>query len=140
MVRQALNAMKDGLRDMENLMANLKVDQTRLIKAEENKPKSKKIDIPATNPFSSFLGNFFAESKSTYDVIVARFKQAEVDYDFVVSLYGEDSKVMFPDEFFGIFWSFTTGFVNARKENEEAITKEKDAVKRETEKKVPSHI
>jgi len=139
-IRQALVAMRDGLRDMENLLKELAAGHEKALESAAKKEKAKKTGpaataLPEKNSFVEAMGTFYAESHAIYEKNNADFKKAEQDYELVVTLYGEDPKTMFPEEFFGIFWKFSSGFVNARTENSEAIAKEKENEKREVEKK-----
>lgn len=122
-------AIKDGLRDMENLMNLLKIEHSKLL---EKKQKTK---LPAQNPFVESMETFFTESKTIHEALVDRFKKSEDNYNAVVTLYGEDPKIMFPEEFFGIFWAFGNGYAISKVENEEALAKEREAEKRDAEKK-----
>lgn len=132
--------MRDGLRDLQNLIENLSVDHAKAVEAAAKKEKAKKMQnegtIPEKNAFVEAMGPFYTESQAIYEANNANFKKAELDYEYVVSIYGEDPKTMFPDEFFGIFFKFTSGFNVAKTENADAIAKEKESEKRETEKKV----
>ena len=85
--------------------------------------------------FKEVMKKFQSSAAAAYEKLDSRFKRAEESYEKAVTLYGEDVKTMAPDEFFGIFWTFYTGFTTAKTENETAIQKEEELRKREAEKK-----
>ena len=125
-IRQALTLIRDGLREIKSLLENLEQDSAKSAEKKKGNAKS----------FLTTIGAFYSESFTSYEKIDAQFKKADQDYDLVVNLYGEDPKIMFPDEFFGIISQFSNGLLNAKIENETAIAKEKELEKRAAAEKV----
>jgi hypothetical protein len=62
-------------------------------------------------------------------------KESEADFESLVMLYGEDPKMTTPEDFFGIFASFRSAFMNAQLENEMAAAKAIEQEKKEAEKR-----
>lgn len=86
--------------------------------------------------FRGVLGQFYEEANSVYKSLNERFQATEKKYETAVVLYGEDPKTTTPEEFFGIFWQFIQGFMQAKADNEMAIRKALEAEKKEKEKRV----
>ncbi|KAJ3223051.1 Dishevelled associated activator of morphogenesis 2 [Clydaea vesicula] len=142
-IRSSLTLIRDGLKGIKTLLSNLEEDHTKAEQVLAKKDIKKgalgithEPTIPKKTVFVEVISNFFEEASKVYDEYDKLFKKAESEYEQTVLLYGEDPKVMFPDEFFGIFSKFCSSFVGARTENEMAIAKEKETEKREAEKKV----
>ena len=65
----------------------------------------------------------------------ANLKESEANFESLVILYGEDPKTTTPEDFFGIFSSFRSAFMNAQLENEMAAAKAVEQEKKEAEKR-----
>lgn len=69
----------------------------------------KQFDILSGNDiFIQQMKEFQKEAQNKYNSIEKLLKETEASYENVVSLYGENNKTMQPNEFFKIFFTFTT--------------------------------
>jgi hypothetical protein len=123
--------VRDNLKEVRNLLDNLDKGADRTLKR-----KGKDSLNINPNAFADLMGTFYKTSDKIYQKLDAECKSVEEQYESVVSLYGEDPKTMFPDEFFGIFWKFRQSYIQAKADNEIAILKEKASEKREAEQRV----
>jgi len=68
--------------------------------------------------FTDVMSSFITTAKSDLDQLEANVKLAEDKYSQAVTYFGEDSKTMAPDEFFGMFTRFFESLKDAHKQNE----------------------
>ena len=143
-IRVNLIAIRDNVKKLESLLQVLEAgppSPTKDAKVTENNKRSS-IGSTFSNmsvsnaKFRDVMRQFHGVASGTYEKLDARFKKAESQYEKAVLLYGEDSRTMTPDEFFGIFWNFCVSFNAAKDENEAAIQKEEELKKREADRKV----
>ncbi|KAJ3086810.1 Disheveled-associated activator of morphogenesis 1, partial [Quaeritorhiza haematococci] len=161
-IRQVLMTMRDNLRELKKMLDSMegappaKKDDTKpaapgapgaakpshsgpsskpATPGKDDKSKSTTKDDVAENKFLTTMQQFYTTSQSHYEDLNSRFEAADKEYQTAVVLYGEDPKVMSPEEFFGTFWKFVQGFQMAKQENETAAQKAIEAEKREAEKR-----
>ncbi|KAJ1985644.1 hypothetical protein H4R33_003872 [Dimargaris cristalligena] len=151
--RVSSNELKKDVNDMKGQLAELGTEldvfKRKLTEAQENKlasgddgtsPGSSSTSTLASasteTAEASIAGNedrFLLVMTSFHDIAKDRFQGIEQmytdmqsRYSEVADLYGEDSKRMPPEEFFGIFRTFSSSFEKALKDNE--AEKERKAV------------
>ncbi|KAJ2725122.1 hypothetical protein GGI07_001492 [Coemansia sp. Benny D115] len=75
----------------------------------------------ASNPQDRFLltiRRFVVEATEQFEALLTQFTAMEETYSNSVLLYGEEPRTMAPEEFFGIFKTFTASFTQASKDNQ----------------------
>ncbi|KAJ1960314.1 hypothetical protein GGI12_003874 [Dipsacomyces acuminosporus] len=87
----------------------------------------------ASDPQDRFLltiRRFLIEANEQYDALSSQFTAMEDSYSNSVLLYGEDPQALAPEEFFGIFKTFTASFNQVNKDNTRERERKKAAEKR----------
>ncbi|OBZ82725.1 Formin-A, partial [Choanephora cucurbitarum] len=64
--------------------------------------------------FAAVMYNFRDRAIERFDQLEVRYTSMDVAYKDVVSYFGEDASEMKPDEFFGIFQTFTSSWTKAK--------------------------
>ncbi|KAJ2865022.1 hypothetical protein GGH94_002501 [Coemansia aciculifera] len=87
----------------------------------------------ASDPQDRFLltmRRFLVEATEQYDALVSQFAAMDDAYATSVLLYGEDPRTMAPEEFFGIFKTFTASFGQSHRDNTRERERKRAAEKR----------
>ncbi|KAJ2742179.1 hypothetical protein GGI20_004672 [Coemansia sp. BCRC 34301] len=87
----------------------------------------------ASDPQDRFLltmRRFLVEATDQYDALVSQFAAMDDAYATSVLLYGEDPRTMAPEEFFGIFKTFTASFGQSHRDNTRERERKRAAEKR----------
>ncbi|KAI8323587.1 hypothetical protein GQ54DRAFT_303233 [Martensiomyces pterosporus] len=87
----------------------------------------------ASDPQDRFLltiRRFLTEANEQYEALSSQFTAMEDSYSNSVLLYGEDPRTVAPEEFFGIFKTFTASFSQVNKDNTRERERKKAAEKR----------
>ncbi|KAJ2039328.1 hypothetical protein H4S03_001764 [Coemansia sp. S3946] len=87
----------------------------------------------ASDPQDRFLltmRRFLVEATEQYDALVSQFAAMDEAYATSVLLYGEDPRTMAPEEFFGIFKTFTASFGQSHRDNTRERERKRAAEKR----------
>ncbi|KAJ1902275.1 hypothetical protein LPJ66_000162 [Kickxella alabastrina] len=87
----------------------------------------------ASDPQDRFLltiRRFVVEAAEQYEALLSQFNAMEEAYSNSVLLYGEDPRTMAPEEFFGIFKTFTASFNQVSKDNNRERERKRNAEKR----------
>lgn len=84
--------------------------------------------IPGDN-FATVMYNFRDRAIEKFDQLEVRYTSMDVAYKDVVSYFGEDASDMKPDEFFGIFQTFTSSWNKAKSDIEIQRKKKEQAEK-----------
>ncbi|KAJ2858236.1 hypothetical protein FB639_005939 [Coemansia asiatica] len=87
----------------------------------------------ASDPQDRFLltiRRFVLEATEQYDSLTSQFAAMEEAYTNTVLLYGEDPQTMAPEEFFGIFKTFTASFNQVIRDNNRERERKRAAEKR----------
>ena len=140
-IRQALTFLRDNLKEIKTLLTDLSNDSQKAAESlakKENK-RNNNINTPTTtssDTFQRLIGSFYDDAFQAYEKFESEFKEAEELYNHTCDLYGEDSKVTSPDEFFGVFYKFLLDYISAKADNDAAYLREREEEKREAAKKV----
>ncbi|KAJ2834044.1 hypothetical protein GGI24_000592, partial [Coemansia furcata] len=87
----------------------------------------------ASDPQDRFLltmRRFLVEATEQYDALVSQFSAMDDAYATSVLLYGEDPRAMAPEEFFGVFKTFTASFGQSHRDNTRERERKRAAEKR----------
>ncbi|ENN73936.1 hypothetical protein D910_03083 [Dendroctonus ponderosae] len=110
-------------KDMAQLRAGLK-DVAREIEFHRSQsPLANDKFVPVMREFQATATCKLAEVEDQYQDMKTRFERA-------VRLFGEEAANAQPDEFFGVFDTFLTAFVEARQDNENLRRKQEEEEKR----------
>lgn len=110
-------------KDMAQLRAGLK-DVAREIEFHRNQsPLANDKFVPVMREFQATATCRLAEIEDQYQDMKTRFERA-------VRLFGEEATSAQPDEFFGVFDTFLTAFLEARQDNENMRRKQEEEEKR----------
>ncbi|KAJ1938026.1 hypothetical protein EC988_007716, partial [Linderina pennispora] len=96
-------------------------------------PNSNLTTSSASDPQDRFLltvRRFLIEANEQFDALSSQFTAMEDAYSNSVLLYGEDPRSMTPEEFFGIFKTFTASFDQVIRDNHRERERKKAAEKR----------
>jgi len=80
--------------------------------------------------FLSVMREFHTQALTRFAELEDKFQDMKTRFDRAVRLFGEDSSVLQPDEFFGIFDTFLTAFSEARQDNENIRRRQEEEEKR----------
>ncbi|KAJ2392517.1 hypothetical protein GGI23_005204 [Coemansia sp. RSA 2559] len=87
----------------------------------------------ASHPKDRFLlsiRRFVTDATEQYEALSTQFTAMEETYSNSVLLYGEDPRSMTPEEFFGVFKTFTASFSQALRDNKRERERKQAAEKR----------
>lgn len=85
---------------------------------------------PPGDRFLPVMREFHAQASVRFAELEDMFQDMKTRFDRAVRLFGEDGSVIQPDEFFGIFDSFLTAFMEARQDNENFKKRQEEEEKR----------
>lgn len=85
---------------------------------------------PPGDRFLPVMREFHAQASVRFAELEDMFQDMKTRFDRAVRLFGEDGSVIQPDEFFGIFDSFLTSFMEARHDNESFKKRQEEDEKR----------
>lgn len=120
-------ASKVSLGELEKDMALLRAglrDVTREIEFHLSQ------NAPSGDRFVPVMREFQATATCRLAEIEDLFQDMKTRFDRAVRLFGEDPSSIQPDEFFGIFDTFLTAFLEARQDNENLRRRQEDEEKR----------
>ncbi|CAO3653877.1 unnamed protein product [Mucor hiemalis] len=89
-----------------------KVNKVELVSEFSNIKKGlKQFDVLSSeDSFTETMKAFEKEAKKKFDMIEQLWQKSDSSFEKVVSFYGENSKTMQPNEFFKIFYTFSTSW------------------------------
>jgi hypothetical protein len=79
--------------------------------------------------FANAMYNFRDRAIERFDQMEVRYTSMDIAYKDVVSYFGEDPSNMKPDEFFGIFQTFSSSWKKAKSDIEKQKKKQEQAAK-----------
>ncbi|KAI1302148.1 hypothetical protein EDD11_005716 [Mortierella claussenii] len=109
-------ACRVSLPELQTDFNHLKV-KVREIKAELNAHYQKGYRSTPDDRFFEVMNPFMQRAEEAFKKAEIAMLDMESSYKDCVKFYGEDSASMKPDEFFGIFKTFSASFERAREEN-----------------------
>ncbi|KAL7752166.1 hypothetical protein RI367_002210 [Sorochytrium milnesiophthora] len=121
----SVSALRAGIATAKKETSGIKT----LVEVLEKDPKAK------GTKFVSTMGTFAQQTAATVEKLEEKFKKGEQDFDVVVSMFGEDPKVLPVEEFYGMFHRFCVSFQQAKLENDLWVQKQAENDKKEAEKK-----
>lgn len=80
--------------------------------------------------FLPVMMEFHAQASVRFAELEDQFQDMKTRFDRAVRLFGEDGSAVQPDEFFGIFDSFMSSFIDARQDNENMRRRQEEEEKR----------
>lgn len=88
------------------------VSKVELVSEFSNIKKGlKQFDVLSSeDSFTETMKAFEKEAKKKFDMIEQLWQKSDSSFEKVVSFYGENSKTMQPNEFFKIFYTFSTSW------------------------------
>lgn len=101
------------LQDMVKDYNEIRVGLQKLIQELDNHYPENENDEDATEEgdnYAQVMRNFRNEAIEKFEELEVRYTSMDVAYRDVVSYYGENPDQMKPDEFFGIFKTFTSSW------------------------------
>ncbi|KAI9476486.1 MAG: hypothetical protein EXX96DRAFT_485807 [Benjaminiella poitrasii] len=114
------SACKVTLQDMVKDYNEIRVGLQKLIQELDNHyPETDDEDegIDEGDNYAQVMRNFRNEAIEKFEELEVRYTSMDVAYRDVVSYYGENPDQMKPDEFFGIFKTFTSSWERAMSDN-----------------------
>lgn len=97
------------LQDMVKDYNEIRVGLQKLIQELENHFDEDE-ETPEGDNYAQVMRNFRNEAIEKFEELEVRYTSMDVAYKDVVSYYGENADQMKPDEFFGIFKTFTSSW------------------------------
>ncbi|SAM01118.1 hypothetical protein [Absidia glauca] len=117
-VEQNFPIISDFLEELEDCGKAYKVPRTEInnefrelesgLEALEKELKQHQDNIDSSDLFGEVMERFYLEATIEFNRVYLLRDKMNESYEQVVRFYGEDSVTMPPDEFFGIFKTFTT--------------------------------
>jgi cytokinesis protein len=77
---------------------------------EIERQQSDEAERSADDQFYKFVAQFQEEAVPKFDELEVRYTAMDIAYKDVVTFFGENASEMKPDEFFGIFKTFTSSW------------------------------
>ncbi|GJJ73060.1 hypothetical protein EMPS_05418 [Entomortierella parvispora] len=114
--RVSLPELKTEFNQLKTKLMEIKTElQTHYVKGYKSHPEDR---------FYQVMQPFIETAERSFQLAEKAMIDMECLYKDCVKFYGEDSSVMKPDEFFGIFKTFSTSFEKARDDNKKQKEKE----------------
>ncbi|KAG0169559.1 hypothetical protein DFQ28_004162 [Apophysomyces sp. BC1034] len=121
-LRETGQACRVTLQDMVKDYNELRSGLQKLIQELDNHYEED-YEAPAGDHFAKVMRKFRDEAIGKFEELEVRYTSMDVAYKDVVGYYGENPDQMKPDEFFGIFKTFTSSWERAMSDNKTARQK-----------------
>lgn len=115
-LQESGSACRVTLQDMVKDYNEIRVGLQKLIEELENH-YDEDFEAPDGDNYAQVMRNFRNEAIEKFEELEVRYTSMDVAYRDVVSYYGENPDQMKPDEFFGIFKTFTSSWERAMSDN-----------------------
>ncbi|KAI9254347.1 hypothetical protein EDC94DRAFT_618559 [Helicostylum pulchrum] len=121
-LQESGSACRVTLQDMVKDYNEIRVGLQKLIQELENHYDEDE-ETPEGDNYAQVMRNFRNDAIEKFEELEVRYTSMDVAYKDVVSYYGENPDQMKPDEFFGIFKTFTSSWERAMSDNVSAKKK-----------------
>ncbi|KAI8095753.1 hypothetical protein BDF21DRAFT_374116 [Thamnidium elegans] len=115
-LQESGNACRVTLQDMVKDYNEIRVGLQKLIQELDNHYDEDE-ETPEGDNYAQVMRNFRNDAIEKFEELEVRYTSMDVAYKDVVSYYGENADQMKPDEFFGIFKTFTSSWERAMSDN-----------------------